>query len=143
MGRWHREDEPADERERAHAVAEAEALVRKLPVTGGGPDSRDPSLEVMLAVRDEARDLLKRGRVTPREVDRLWQRLPRYWRRQFTNPGVVVCANCGRRTEVGCRHAGCGEWTPVWSPPSDVRRVRAIDPGPIVPTKRGREGRRP
>jgi hypothetical protein len=126
--------------EQARAVAEVEARAERLPVTGG---HSLPPIVLQLAIRDEARDLVKRGAVTPKEADRLWEQLPSYWRRQFTNPGVVVCANCGRRTEVACRHAGCGEWTPVWSPPSDVRRVRAIDPGPIVPTKRGREGRRP
>ena len=69
---------------RARAVAELQALADRLPVTDGygGPPESGPPIDVQIAVRDEARDHLDRGAVAPEEdADRLWARLPSYWRR--------------------------------------------------------------
>jgi hypothetical protein len=81
------------------SVAELEALVKRLPVTGpdgGSPDGR-PSVGAQIAVRDEALDLLERGAATPEAADRLWARLPSYWRRQFrgTTPRAIRAVDHG------------------------------------------------
>jgi len=77
------------EEEQAQSVAEIEALVNKLPVTGcdGGTPPGGPPVDVQISVRDEAQELLERGEATPGAANRLWERLPRAWRRQFW-PGV-------------------------------------------------------
>jgi hypothetical protein len=72
----------AAEEERARSVSEVEALATRLPVTGGLPEDAVP-VDVQIAIRDEARDVLTRGAATPQEADRLWERLPSYWRRQW------------------------------------------------------------
>jgi hypothetical protein len=79
------------EEEQARSVAEIEALAERLPVTGvdGGPPNGGPPVELQLEIRDEARELLERGQATPGEADRLWARLPSYWRRQFRGRGVA------------------------------------------------------
>ena len=73
------------EEEQAQSVAEIEALVNKLPVTGcdGGTPPGGPPVDVQISVRDEALGLFERGAATPEAANRLWARLPSYWRRQF------------------------------------------------------------
>jgi hypothetical protein len=86
MGRRIPVDPSTAEGKQAHAIAELGALASRLPVTGcdGGPPWSGTPIADQLRVRDEARDLLASGEVSLEAVDRLWARLPRYWRRQFS-----------------------------------------------------------
>ena len=49
----------------------------------GGPDEEQYPADLQLEIRDEARDLLARRAAIPQAADRLWARLPRYWRSQW------------------------------------------------------------
>jgi len=90
------------EEEQARSRAEVEALAERLPVTGGPQEDAVP-VDLQISIRDAARNVLERGAATPVEADRLWERLPSYWRRQFV------------------RSRG---------PLPDVYRMRAVDPDP-------------
>jgi hypothetical protein len=80
------------DKQQALSVAELEALAERLPVTGvdGGPPEGGPPVDLQIEIRDEARDLLERAQATPGEADRMWARLPSYWRRQFCPRGVAA-----------------------------------------------------
>jgi hypothetical protein len=82
----------AAEEEQARSRAEIAALAERLPVTdgSGGPPWGGVPLEVQIFIRDQARELLERGEATPEAADRLWARLPSYWRRQFRDQGVAT-----------------------------------------------------
>jgi hypothetical protein len=80
------------EEQQTRSVVELEALVNKLPVTGcdGGTPPGGPPVDVQIFVRDEALGLFERGAATPEAANRLWARLPSYWRRQFCSDGVAM-----------------------------------------------------